>query len=217
MNLINTNLSEDLSQIIYDYLNYTKRLTNNDFTLCLHHMQDLSTPAKLSLRKVINKYPGARLVLLSDSPDVSFFAWKLNVFYFLTLPIEESSLSVLRQRLLQSSNERRDEEKIKMNYKGGFDLWHPEEICVLKGEGSYCKFYFRTEKPRIYTARISNIAESLLDSAYMIHVNKSLIININHLTGIKGHEASFVGKPKVLIKLSENSVKTIKKALLWKD
>jgi DNA-binding LytR/AlgR family response regulator len=183
----------------------------------LIYLRSLTSQERLLLRQTINRNPDSSIIVLSENPLVAKFSWKINAFHFLDYPLKESELKNLKVKLIQRLNERRDLEKLKMSFKGGFDLLHPEDICVVKGEGNYCKFYFRNDKPKIYTGRIGSINSKLLDFPYMIRVNNSLIININHLAQITKNDAIFTGSPKVTIKLSDNSVRSIKKQLFWTE
>ena len=217
MKIININLNDADIGMISDFVRNRRKTVESENRLCFIRILSLDKTDRILLRKAINKHPHSNIVVLSDKDSVAKFAWKINVFHFLDYPIDERQLKNLRIKIVQNLNQRKDFEKLRMPFKGGFDLLHPDNICVLKGDGNYCRFYFRNDKPKIYTGRIGNIADKLMEFPYMVRVNKSLIININHLIQIVGNEASFTGVPKVKIKLSENSVRIVKRALLWME
>ncbi|MCB0516373.1 MAG: LytTR family DNA-binding domain-containing protein [Chitinophagales bacterium] len=216
MNLININLQEKEFQLIDNNIRHSVWTdTFNDISFVLVIIKDLLEDSRWTLRKAVNKYEGAHFIILSSRESVAKFAWNIGVFHFLSYPLDLEQLKLLKIKINKEFYYRKDIEKLKLSFQGGFHLIHPNEISVIQGQGNYCKFFLKNHPPSLYTIRIGNIAELLSAFPYMARIHKSLIINVNHLSQIKSNNAYFRGKPTVILKLSSKTVIAIKKQLLW--
>lgn len=217
MKIVNIQCDNEEFEIISSALQFSVQnmLSEDPRIICFIHLNDLNYENRKLLRQTINKYPSALLVISSGNDQIAKFAWKVNAFHFLSLPVSSAQLKTLKQKLQFNTRQSSENDKLKLPVKGGFDLIHPNEVCVIQGMGNYCQFYFREAKPKLYTARIGQVAEYLEFTPFICRINKSLIININHLTKIINGQAVFVGNPRVQINLSQRSVSAIKKELFW--
>lgn len=178
-------------------------------------ISDLKRGNRWELRKAINNNIDSNLILLSANSGVAKFAWKIQTLQFLSYPVSTNQLNILRLKLNNISLKRRDEEKLKINFEGGFHMIHPSEISLIQGKGNYCRFFFKEKKSIFPTARISKVYKKIQNFPYLIRINKSLVINVNHLTKIENGTVFFIGESQVQLKLNRRVVSSIKKELLW--
>jgi hypothetical protein len=178
----------------------------------LVQIRDLSQESRWLVRRAVNENPKAKVILFSENVTVSYFAWQIGAFYFSTYPLHAAALQALRQRIAVAAPTTR---RLRLGYKGGFRLVHPQSISVIRGQGNYCQFYFKDEKPQLYTIRINEINDKLDFVPYLCRINKSLIININNLSKIEKGAAFFSGQPATQLQLNTKTLALIKKRLLW--
>lgn len=177
---------------------------------------DLEYETRLKLRKLINENNSINLVIISDQAEFASLSWEIGAFCFLKYPITERGLKVLKHRLKKELiQERKDQEKLKMTFAGGFDLHSLDNICAIEGQGNYCKIYFKNEQPKIYTARIGKLGAILEKQINFCRITKSIIINVNNIAQLKDNNVKFISTPKLGIKLSVRASYALKKELLW--
>ncbi len=216
MKLINVNLSDEDLRLVRDTIVF---IENKEFTehICLIYLDSLNEKNRFLVRQTININQNSLIIILSSQVEIAKFAWEIGVFYFMDYPILKNQLDGLKLKLNQQYNVNENFlQKIIIPIKGGYDIINIKDICVIKGEGNYCKFYFHNNSPKTYTARLSDIM-SRISSKSIIRVTKSLIINVDCLISIKNNEINFLGTPKVVIKLGLLTIRRVKKAILWLD
>lgn len=175
-------------------------------------VRDLSLSNRVLLRKAINANTGKPLVILSSNVNVSLFAWRVQAFHFLSYPVTKNQLRLLSKKI---RSERRSTHRLKVTYKGGERIINMNDISVINGKGSYCEFFFKTNRPELYTVRIGNVGEHCEAVPYMFRVNKSLIINVNNLSKIEGNCLFFGGEKPLKIALGQRSIAKVRKEVIW--
>lgn len=175
-------------------------------------VRDLSLSNRILLRKAINKNAGQPFVILSSNVNVSMFAWRVSAFHFLSYPVTKNQLRLLSKKI---RSQRKSVNRLKVTYKGGQRVIDMNNISVINGKGSYCEFFFKTNRPELYTVRIGNVGEHCEKIPYMFKVNKSLIINVNNLSKIEGNALYFGGEKPLKIMLGQRSIAKVKKEVIW--
>ena len=178
-------------------------------------LDDLGYENRRLLRGVISIYPDAKFVIISSNLALAAFAWQIQAWHFLPYPINKTHVNVLMHKLGELIDPEADREKIRLSYKGGFKLYHPAEISVIRGQGNYCKFYFTYHKPQLFTCRINTIHSMLNCAPFICKINKSLIVNINTILEIEGGEVTFAGNPQVRLQFSRRTVAAIIEKMHW--
>lgn len=207
----NYNLAPKDFDIISNLLTaYCQRSIHDE--LLFLRVRDLSLENRILLRKAINANTGNPLVILSSNVNVSLFAWRVQAFHFLSYPVTKNQLRLLSKKI---RSERRSTHRLKVTYKGGERLFDMNNITVINGKGSYCEFFFKTDRPELYTVRIGNIGEHCEAVPYMFRVNKSLIINVNNLSKIEGNALFFGGEKPLKIVLGQRSIAKVRKEVIW--
>ena len=175
-------------------------------------VRDLSLANRILLRKAINANTSKPLVILSSNVNVSMFAWRVQAFHFLSYPVTKGQLLLLSRKI---STQKPNIQRLKVTYKGGERVIDMDNISVINGKGSYCEFFFKTNRPELYTVRIGNVGEHCEKVPYMFRVNKSLIINVNNLSKIEGNALFFNGEKPLKIILGQRSIARVKKEVIW--
>lgn len=216
--LKNINLDEVEFSYIKDNLNMLYKIEKNDIWIkdfLFIKMNSLNIDNRWIIRKAINNNPNGFIVLISNFKEIARFAWRINAFYFIEFPLSISQIMRLQYKITNETKNKSFNPKLRMNFKGGFKIIDPSNINIIKGQGSYCDFYFNNEKSEVFTARINSLANIFIQTPFMARINKSLIINLNNLTRIQNGIAYFKGDNKIKLAVSETSIKKIRNELLW--
>lgn len=207
----NFNLSPKDFDVINNLLTVYCRRKVPDELLFLR-VRDLSLPNRILLRKAINANTGNPLIILSSNVNVSLFAWRVRAFHFLSYPVTKSQLRLLSKKI---RSERPGIHRLKVTYKGGERIIDMSNISVINGKGSYCEFFFKTNRPELYTVRIGSVGNHCEAVPYMFRVNKSLIINVNNISKIEGNCLFFSGAKPLKIALGQRSIAKVRKEVIW--
>lgn len=176
-----------------------------------------SVENRIELRKTINKEQGNH-VLVSGNSDLAQLAWKANTMGFLLVDDNdfEKPLELLRERIRSyPPAELIAEDKLKINYKGGFDLIKLSEICFCSGSGNYTEIIMQNGKKKCISYPISKIDERLKKISFLERIGKSFIINYNLVKSVKKNKVIFKGTFDLELELSNTYIKRIKQNLLW--
>lgn len=217
MKLININLPSELELKVFSVLSKnTLAFEKNRFECFLFLLKDLDSSSRLELRKSIQKYTTSKVILISDNPSHSLFAWRINAFHFLQYPFTKNSLIGLSKKANEVSKSY-SIPKIKIPVKEGFEVVDLNDISFIKGQGDYCTLYIKGRNPVLIAKRIIKFKDSLVHFSGFEVITKSLIVNINHIAKIVSNEAFFLTLPKLKLKLSDSSVSKLKRKLFWID
>lgn len=182
-------------------------------------LQEFNDEKRLELRRLKYRYPGYHVVLLSHKSEAALLAWKINAFFFFYMPVTKESLRLFEHRLYQFYIDRPEKiEMLSIPFKGGVRVLNSLDISVVKGQGQYCQFYFRNEKPELLTIRIGELGARLRPLPYFIKLNKSLLVNLNNIAQVEKDNAIFRGKDgSVKLAISRNVYKVLRDRLLWRN
>ena len=218
MRLINVNLTDPEYGVFNQFFTVypISQVKDADFgDIVLLKIPDLSQQSRWVLRKAINQYPNARIVVLSLNGQVARFAWRINAFHFIGFPLSFAKIQPLRIKIKHRA-EQSFAPKLKLAKTGGYDYLPLREIAFILGKGDYIDVYLLNKtKPDTYTNRLGAVSNNLLGYPNFKKINRSTLINLNHVRQIKKNLAFFNSDPKLALKLSPDSRKELIQLLLW--
>lgn len=182
------------------------------------YIKEDNIDSRISLRKSINESNTTNYVLVSKTNNVAPIAWKANLMGF--LDTNEGSVQDLLRFLLERIKKyppavEMADDKLKINFKGGFDLVNLSDICFCSGSGNYTEIYLHTGKKKCISYPLSKIEQRLSKVGHLDRIGKSFIINYNRVRSVKGIKLLFKGDIPLELELSSTYIKRIKKNLLW--
>ena len=101
--------------------------------------------------------------------------------------IKQSSFSSV-DRLLQQLNRR---QKVGLPTKDGYHLFDEDEIIFVEAEGSYSKIALTNTHEHVISKNLKT-TESLLDNSRFLRVNRSTLVNLNHIVKFTKSEGGAV-------------------------
>jgi DNA-binding LytR/AlgR family response regulator len=173
---------------------------------------------RILLRKLLNTNENDHFVLVSTNKEVSFLAWKAAVFAFLHYKkkgIEMGLLDVKNRLQKYPFNNTKVQEKLKINFKGGFDLVAINEICFCTGSGNYTYIYLQNGTRKCISYPLSVLEKRLQEISFLKRIGKSFIVNINRIKKVQSQYIVFKGTTELELKLGDIYIKRVKQNLLW--
>ena len=173
---------------------------------------------RLLLRKILNMHKNSNFVLVSDNKGIAFLAWKSNVMSFLfynTGNFIASWQSLLNRIQKYPPKIAEAPEKLKINFKGGFDLVNIDDICFCIGDGSYTHIYLQNGIKKCLSYPLNKIEKRLEKIPYLNRIGKSFIVNFNRIKSVKTDKLIFSGIKEIDLKLGKTYITRIKQNLLW--
>ncbi len=202
------------AELIEANLNINEVIHKEYFSFC--YLTDDSNHNRVLLRKILNNLNG-HCIIVSGDKEVSFLAWKANVLGFLYHKSDEYfNINLLNERLKKYPPiSEKVNEKLKINFKGGFDLVDIDAICFCIGSGNYTDIYLDNGTKKCISYPLSNLENRLQKVPFLKRVGKSFIVNINKIKTVKTEYVIFKGKTDIELKLGSIYIKRIKQNLLW--
>lgn len=219
MELINVNLPEDNFEIIKKSCLSRIKKEQDDLgkiKIAFIRLRNLDSENRLLLRQTIND-GNPRVIIISTSENVASFAWKVGAFHYLEFPFTAEQLALMSHKItLLNKKGVEAETQLKLSYTGGFDVVYSKNINFIQGEGNYCKVFFRGKGGKIYTYRIKKFEEALINEVNFFKLTKSVFVNLNNISQIKGDIVRFIDS-KTTLQLSTRSLSKLKSNVLWKN
>lgn len=149
------------------------------------------------LKALNNKgfYPWVIFVTAFDYYAIE--AIKNAAFDYLLKPVCANELEQTLERFIHAYSQKNEKpdlmplmealdtnRKIRMNNSGGFILFNPDDILYIEADWNYSRIFTNTDKSELITQNLGAI-ENLLPKNSFIRINRSVIINIKYLYGIK--------------------------------
>ena len=179
-------------------------------------IKDDSVINRIKLRRIINSEV-KNIVIVSEDTNLSYLAWKANVMGFLNINNGyQKPLKLLQERLkLYPPVEYKAQEKLKINYKGGFDLVKFADICFCVGSGSYTEIILKNSKKKCLSYPINKLEDRLKKNFFLNRIGKSFIINYNNVKRVKKNKVVFNAEVNIELELSDIYIKRLKQNILW--
>ena len=174
--------------------------------------------SRVLLRKILNSTKNGHCILVSENKSMAFLAWKANLlafFHFDDKEISQSWTGLINRIKKYPPSEEQIEEKLRINFKGGFDLVNIKNICFCVGSGNYTYIYLESGIKKCISYPLSNLEKRLKDVGFLKRIGKSFIVNINRVKKINKEEIVFKGSKEIDLKLGSVYIKRIKQNLLW--
>lgn len=172
---------------------------------------------RVILRQIVNNNSHNHCVLVSNDKSLAYLAWKANVLGFIFQDSEkEYTISSLIERLKKyPPKTEKIVEKLRLNFKGGFDLVALDSICFCVGSGNYTEIYLENGTKKCISYPLSKIEERLKGILFLNRIGKSFIVNLNRIQKVQTEQLIFKGKTAITLKLSSTYIKRVKQNLLW--
>jgi two-component system, LytTR family, response regulator len=200
---------DNLSELIGQnpgFINISECNNPSDAEECLLNLKpdliflDIHMPGMsgFELLKALNNrgyHPWVIFVTAFDSYAIE--AIKNAAFDYLLKPVTENELEKTLERFLQAFSKRNEKpdykslmealdvnKKIRMNNSGGFILFNPDDIIYIEADWNYSRIFTNFDKSELITQNLGSI-EDLLPRHSFIRINRSVIINLKYLYGVK--------------------------------
>ncbi|GGG44970.1 LytTR family transcriptional regulator DNA-binding domain-containing protein [Bizionia arctica] len=182
------------------------------------YLDEDSIDNRVLLRKLMNTNEKEHFVLVSKNKEVSFLAWKANVLAFLHYKNKDINIGLLdfKNRLKKYPLGNTEvEEKLKINFKGGFDLVLINAICFCVGSGNYTYIYLEDGTRKCISYPLNVLEKRLIEVGFLKRIGKSFIVNMNRVKKVQSQHLVFKGTKEIELKLGEIYIKRVKQNLLW--
>lgn len=170
--------------------------------------------ARKNLWQLKMRFENQPVILCSDDRVIANLAWQSNSLHFLPFPLSRRSLALMIAKIEFTLTP--EQNKIKLNYQGGFNIITPGEICYCVGDGNYTKIFLRGTKMVMLSKKIKDISTMLAPFPDLVRIGKSFVININNIVRVDNSAVIFRGlDDKNAINFSPVYLKRIKEQILW--
>ena len=202
-----------------------------DATFLEENAQLLAVPNKLSffylkedtlenrilLRKLINTNDKEHFVVVSANKEVAFLAWKANVLAFMYYQKEVAvGFYEFLIRLKKYPPIKEEvKEKLKISFKGGFELVAIASICFCVGSGNYTYIYLENGTRKCISYPLNVLEKRIKEVPFLNRIGKSFIVNINRIKKVQSQHLVFKGATEIELKLGDIYIKRVKQNLLW--
>lgn len=204
-----------LAQAIEDSLQSVPQSISDQLVCC--YLEDDDAQNRVVLRQLVNNNRHNHYVLISKQSGLAYLAWKANVLGFIHHnDTGNISTKTFLERLKKYPPKmEKVEEKLRINFKGGFDLVAIETICFCVGSGNYTEIYLNNGTKKCMSYPLSKIEKRLGEVPFLKRIGKSFIVNLNLIKKVQTEQLIFKGKTAITLKLSTTYIKRVKQNLLW--
>lgn len=189
-----------------------KTSVNTSLSLC--YLEDDSQQNRVILRKLLNNN-NEHVVVVSKNKELSFLAWKANTFGFILLEDKTIDNSITERLKKYPPTNTKIDEKLRINFKGGFDLVNISTICFCVGSGNYTEIFLDDGTKKCISYPLSNLEKRLQEVGFLSRIGKSFIVNINKIKKVQTDYILFKGSTEIKLNLGNIYIKRVKKNLLW--
>lgn len=204
-----------LAQTIEDSLHSVDGSIRDKLVCC--YLEDDDAQNRIILRQLVNNNKHNHYVLISKQSGLAYLAWKANVLGFIhhNDAGNISTNSFLERLKKYPPKTEKVEEKLRINFKGGFDLVSLEHICFCVGSGNYTEIYLDNGTKKCMSYPLSTLEKRLGQVPFLNRIGKSFIVNLNRIQKVQTEQLLFKGKTAITLKLSTTYIKRVKQNLLW--
>ena len=149
-------------------------------------------------QKIREDGDGCRIIFLTSSPEYAVDSYKVNAFYYLLKPFSEGELASLIGRVLQTMEDEHDS-SIVIKAQGKIIRLRLSALRYVESANHNVNFYLRDESSISCFGSLNEFHDVLLTDKRFVKCHKSFIVNMDHVTGISGHEFSLAGDMRVPI------------------
>ncbi len=173
--------------------------------------------SRVILRQLVNSNNNNHYVLVSKNIELAYLAWKANVLGFIhhNDTGNTTTNSFLERLKKYPPKTEKVEEKLRLNFKGGFDLIALDNICFCVGSGNYTEIYLDNGTKKCMSYPLSTLEKRLGDVPFLKRIGKSFLVNLNRIQKVQTEQLLFKGKTAITLKLSTTYIKRVKQNLLW--
>ncbi len=180
-------------------------------------INSLDENSRIEVRRVINNRD-AFIILMSESINVSNFAWKCNADHFINLSDKswQYDLSEVLKKEYKKSNYLYSQ-KIKFKSHHKVDFIYPPEIIVVLANGNYSEISLSNGKKILVSKQIGVLEKEFQYWNQLKRFGKSVIINLNKISSIKDKTIIFNNNEQYSFPKYSRSFIYLKDCLLWNN
>jgi len=172
--------------------------------------EELGIPQRVFIRNITRANSYTKCMLIAPS-KFAFDAWKLNVFHFDDLPLDEQKIQQFLSK--QSQYAEKQIKTISFKTKEGLLRISFRNILYVKASGNYSEFFLTNNKKLVQTKQLHQCEKLLCDHKSFVRIHRSLIINLDAIQKIYKDKIQFYGTD-VKLSASQKLVDKIKQNLL---
>lgn len=177
-------------------------------------IDEIGEKERLAVRSAVNG--GQQVILFSKNNDVAALAWKADVAYYVDM--NDSTMDMSLQNGLKRANMRindAENHKVAFNSQSQVNMVDATKILFVAAAGNYCDIHLQDGAVVTVTKQLGKMCDILSPYPNMKRVGKSLIVNINKVTSLKGCEVAFGGREKLKFDANSRCIGQLRKFLLW--
>jgi DNA-binding LytR/AlgR family response regulator len=185
--------------------------------LSFFYLKEDTLENRILLRKLINTNDQEHFVVVSANKEVAFLAWKANVLAFMYYQKEVAvgyHEFLIRLKKYPPILEE-VKEKLKISFKGGFELVAIASICFCVGSGNYTYIYLENGTRKCISYPLNVLEKRIKEVPFLTRIGKSFIVNINRIKKVQSQHLVFKGATEIELKLGDIYIKRVKQNLLW--
>jgi|TARA_R110001592_G_scaffold57253_1_gene174008 DNA-binding LytR/AlgR family response regulator len=185
--------------------------------LSFFYLKEDTLENRILLRKLINTNDKEHFVVVSANKEVAFLAWKANVLAFMYYQKEVAvGFYEFLIRLKKYPPIKEEvKEKLKISFKGGFELVAIASICFCVGSGNYTYIYLENGTRKCISYPLNVLEKRIKEVPFLNRIGKSFIVNINRIKKVQSQHLVFKGATEIELKLGDIYIKRVKQNLLW--
>ena len=216
-----------------EYIEYIEELwkkEKNPHLVNIKHLNffyipDDSEKSREQLRRYISimesNHSFVNIVMVSEQKNLAFIGWEQDIVAFYLWKIDErhAGMRILVDRLMKfPPYQDAISKKLKIKYKGHFELVDTKDICFCAGRGNYTEIYLTDGTMREESKALGKLAERLSGVSSIKRIGKSLIVNRNRVVKVSGQDVWFAanaGAPRIKQRLGNAYIKELRKFVYW--